>query len=193
MRRTRFQRTPCGQWTAAGLQMLAMVVSAGMMAGRLAADSIGQNQGPTPSQRIEADWLRQEAARSLSQSSSVATQSDAPGGVDGVKTGGWGFHTSNDKEPWWQVDLGKVMPLDRVLIFNSHLPERAARLKLLLSPDGKTWREVYAHDGTPLPGASKPLAVPLKGVEGRFVRILLPGPQGLNLDEVEGYSQADPT
>jgi hypothetical protein len=128
----------------------------------------------------------------MSQSPSITTQSDAVGGVDGVKSGGWGFHTSNDKEPWWQVDLGKVMPLDRVLIFNSHLPERASRLKVLLSPDGKSWREVYAHDGTPLPGASKPLSVSLKGAPGRFARIQLPGPQWLHLDEVEVYGQADP-
>jgi len=112
--------------------------------------------------------------------------------VDGVKSGSWGFHTSNDASPWWQVDLGKAAALDRVLIFNSHLPQRAARLKVLLSADGKLWREVYAHDGTPPGGGGKPLAVPLKGAEGRLVRIQLPGPQWLHLDEVEVYGQADP-
>jgi hypothetical protein len=145
--------------------------------------------------RMESDWLRQDLPQKQASKGGISTQSDAAGGVDGVKNGKWGFHTSDDVNPWWQVDLGKAGPLDRVVIFNaSHLPTRAAHLKVLLSADGKSWREVYAHDGTPFVGATdkKPLVVPLHSATARLVRIQLPGRQWLHLDEVEVYGQADP-
>lgn len=145
--------------------------------------------------RVESDWLRQDLLRPSGQGSALSTQSDAAGGVDGVKNGRWGFHTAQDKSPWWQVDLGKEAALDRVLVYNScHEPMRAVRLKVLVSSDGKAWREVYSHDGSVFRGQpdNKPLTVPLKGATARFVRIQLPGPQWLHLDEVEVYGQADP-
>ena len=146
-------------------------------------------------EEIERDWLRQEAVRQQGSAAGLTTQSDAAGAVDGVKNGQWGFHTSQDTSPWWQVDLGEAVALDRVLVYNScHIPDRAAQLKVLLSGDGQAWREVYAHDGTLFRGApdNKPLTVALGGEKGRFLRIQLPAPQWLHLDEVEVYGQADP-
>jgi len=146
-------------------------------------------------EEIERDWLRQEAVRQQGSAAGVTTESDAAGAVDGVKNGQWGFHTAQDASPWWQVDLGAAVALNRVLVYNScHIPDRAAQLKVLLSDDGKAWREVYAHDGTLFRGApdNKPLTVALGGEKGRFLRIQLPTPQWLHLDEVEVYGQADP-
>ena len=37
------------------------------------------------------------------------------GGVDGVNNGNFGFHTNREDKPWWQVDLAKGEPLDRVV------------------------------------------------------------------------------
>jgi hypothetical protein len=153
---------------------------------------------------IEADWLRQDSRGPAAQAkqpgparpaSSMNTKLDAAGAVDGVKNGKWGFHTSQDDNPWWQVDLGNAAPLDRVVIYNtSHIPDRASRLKVLLSEDARSWREVYAHNGTPFVGFTdgKPLVVPMKGAAARHVRIQLPGKAWLHLDEVEVYGQADP-
>ena len=117
-------------------------------------------------EEIERDWLRQEAVRQQGSVAGVTTESDAAGAVDGVKNGQWGFHTAQDASPWWQVDLGAAVALNRVLVYNScHIPDRAAQLKVLLSDDGKAWREVYAHDGTAFRGApdNKPLTVALGG------------------------------
>ena len=119
-------------------------------------------------------------------------QQDAAGGCDGVRNGFWGFCTSREANPWWQVDLGERLPLDRVVIYNrcdSKMEVRAARLKILLSDDGRAWAQHYQHNGKPFFGHTdgKPLVVSLKGATARFVRIQLPGTDYLHLDEVEAY------
>ena len=182
-----FHATLRTRFCTAGVAFVVLGLWLSLTAGLRAADSLQDE--------VERDWLRQEAAKQQRSGSGITTQSDAAGAVDGVKDGRWGFHTSQDPNPWWQVDLGQSGALDRVLVYNvSHIPSRAARLKVLLSDDAKTWREVYAHDGTSFVGATdkKPLNVPLKGEKARFVRIQVPGPQWLHLDEVEVYGQPDP-
>ena len=73
---------------------------------------------------VEHDWLVQ-ARRSMLPSmnaaggqAGVATWADAAGAVDGVKDGKYTFHTGLEANPWWQVDLGQSLPLDRVVIYN---------------------------------------------------------------------------
>ena len=63
------------------------------------------------------------------------------------------------------------------------------RLKVLLSLDGKTWTELYQHNGSKFLGQpdGKPLAVPAAGAKARLVRVQLPGKQYFHLDEVEVY------
>jgi len=149
--------------------------------------------------QVEAQWLSPEglaqARGTPSTVSAVKTADDARGAVDGVKDGKWGFHTAAENNPWWQVDLGEVRPLARVLVYNRcDAAERAAKLTLLLSDDGKTWREAYRHNGTVFHGFtdSKPLVISLDGAKARFVRIQLPGNEYLHLDEVEVFGPQDP-
>lgn len=151
-------------------------------------------------EQIEADSLRQEEVRWLPPSPpdrrdaqpAVTTRQDAAGGVDGVKDGTYGFHTGDQENPWWQVDLGCVVPLDRVVVYNrgdGQVEKRAAHLVLLVSDDGQKWRRAYQHDGAVFGGQrdGKPLHIPLRGMPARFVRLTLPGRQYLHLDEVEVY------
>jgi len=149
-------------------------------------------------EQIEADWLRQDAVRSLPPTAghgtmaAVSTQEDAAGAVDGVKDGTYGFHTNRDASPWWQVDLGEPLPLERILIYNrcdGNVEDRAARLKVLLSPDGNAWTELYQHDGAKFLGQTdgKPLSVSGAGAKARLVRLQLPGAEYFHLDEVEVY------
>ncbi|MEW6356939.1 MAG: discoidin domain-containing protein [Planctomycetota bacterium] len=144
--------------------------------------------------QIEADWIRQAEVRNLKP---MSPADDAAGGVDGIKTGKWDLHTGMHRTPWWQVDLQQPFALDRVVIYNrADSPGVAARLGkflLLISQDGKKWDQVYQHDGAVFLGApdNKPLAVPLNGVEARFVRIQSPVEGYLHLDEVEVYGVAD--
>lgn len=142
---------------------------------------------------LEADVLRSEALRERPEPGpgEVRPEEDAAGAVDGVRTGKWGFHTALEDNPWWQVDLGRSFPLDRILVTNrgDGAGERAARLQVLLSEDGREFRQVYQHDGTPFP---KDLAVPLEGAVARFVRLRLPGRNYFHLDEVEVFAQGSP-
>ena len=149
----------------------------------------------TPGQ-IEADWLRQDALRGRASAAwpagNVTPEQDAAGGCDGVKTGKWGFHTAEEANPWWQVDLGKPAALDRVVIYNrcdGGFANRASRIMVLLSADAQSFKQAYQHDGTVFGGQpdNHPLSVPLKGQVARYVRLQLPGHSYFHLDEVEVY------
>ena len=169
--------------------MVFLVVSVSWLA-------IGAAAAPPERHReVEADWALQEAVRGREPRAPVTAAEDAAGGVDGVKDGRWGFHTAEEKDPWWQVDLGSARALDRVLVWNrcDGCAGRAARLALLLSGDGKNWSEAYRHDGSVFHGQpdGKPLAIPLGEAVARFVRIQLPGHVYLHLDEVEVYGRDD--
>ncbi|MHC4230736.1 MAG: discoidin domain-containing protein, partial [Planctomycetota bacterium] len=144
--------------------------------------------------QIEADWLRQEQVRAappISRDGKVAPEQDAIGACDGVTDGKWGFHTENELNPWWQIDLGQAVRLDRLAIYNRcDIAERASRLMILLSDDAENFREIYRHDGTVFFGHTdkKPLVVKLDGAKGRYVRLQLPGRNYFHLDEVEIYA-----
>lgn len=145
--------------------------------------------------QIESDWFRQEQVRrtpSVSGNLNVTPEQDAIGACDGVKNGTWGFHTANEPNPWWQIDLGRSLPLGRVTLYNRcDLAERASKLMILVSDDAEHFRQVYQHDGTAFFGFAdkKPLVVKLGNVEARYVRLQLPGKSYFHLDEVEIYSR----
>ena len=150
---------------------------------------------------LEADWLTQartqteSARKGAGRQGRISTADDAAGAVDGVKDGKWGFHTANEREPWWQVDLGRARPLGRMAVYNrcDATAGRNARLIVLLGDDGKTWRRVYQHDGKTFYGQTdkKPLVIEMTGRKARFVRIQLPGTSYFHLDEVEIYAPDD--
>ncbi|MBI2302559.1 MAG: discoidin domain-containing protein, partial [Armatimonadetes bacterium] len=130
--------------------------------------------------QVEADWLTQSTLRVQPASLSAGTTAeDARGAIDGVKNGLWGFHTSQEDQPWWQVDLGAAQPLDRVVLYNRNdgCGPRANRIKVLLGDDGKTWRLAYQHDGTNFGGYpdNKPLVVKLNGAAGPRQNLALEG------------------
>ncbi len=138
---------------------------------------------------IEADWRLQDRLRTPELP--VTREQDAAGACDGIKDGQWGFHTEHEDRPWWQVDLGACYELDHLRVYNrTDFAERAARLVVLVSTDGKDFRQVYQHNGTTFFGHAdgKPLTVALGGVAARFVRLQLPGRDYFHLDEVEVYS-----
>ena len=170
--------------------------------------------GPQMSSLVEADWIDRDArflpqkdekgqpARGTAKRNiyGVTTSEDASGGCDGVKNGRWGFHTaSGEKEPWWQVDLGKVEQLDRVIIFNraGGCARRTRNIRVLVTDaKGEDFRPVYQHDGKTFYGVKqkKPLVIGLKGkdVAARIVRLHIPGRCSFALDEIEVYAVDNP-
>lgn len=210
----------CIRWT--GFVVLALVVL-GFAAGQrlLAADTrvrIGDRDLPAVAvggpmaALVEADWIDQdEAFRAAAgqapeppaiTASGVATWQDAAGGCDGVKTGGWGFHTaSNEIDPWWQVDLGRCYSLDRIVVYNrtdGSTAPRTRHLQILTAEDATNpaFVERYRHRGEPFYGAreQQPLVVDLSGrsVTARVVRVAVPGRCSFALDEIEVYAQDQP-
>ncbi len=161
---------------------------------------------------VEADWIDQdrlyEAKKSnvpiltKVNSSGVTTEQDASGGCDGVKNGRCGFHVaSGESDPWWQVDLGEVVKLDRVVIYNRTDGATAARTKRIgirvaIDAENGEFVEVYRHNGETFYGVNenKPLVVDLRtgNIAARIVRLDVPGRCSLALDEVEVYARDDP-
>ena len=158
---------------------------------------------------VEADWLERDARFAPGKAQgkpapTVTTAQDASGGCDGVKNGRWGFHVaSGESDPWWQVDLGKAVSLDRVVVYNRTEGNTAARTRglriLAAGADGdpacKDFKLVYQHDGTAFHGVkeNKPLVVSFKdkGVSARIVRLAIAGKCSFALDEVEVYAADD--
>jgi len=149
-------------------------------------------------QTIQEDWLLQEqfTGAPAPEAEPMTTQLDAVGGCDGIKDGTYGFHTGSSPCPWWQVDLGAVYPIARVLVWNrcDGAQERAYTLSLLVSNNGSKWTQVYRHRGRPFSGFpdQKPLCIRAQRVNARYVRISTPGQPYLHLDEVEVFGTDDP-
>jgi len=118
------------------------------------------------------------------------------GGVDGIINGKFGFHTDNEANPWWQVDLGTAQRLDRAVLFNRTdcAAERAKTVTVLLSDDGAAWRVAYRHDGTVFggQGQGEPLTVDLAGQSARFVRLQLREATWFHLDEAQVFAVDQP-
>jgi hypothetical protein len=144
---------------------------------------------------IEEDWLK-------SLIEPLSTKADAAGAVDGVKDGKYAFHTGLEPKPWWQVDLGSVQTIQRIVVYNrlDYAPglHNADNLIILTSDDGRQWTQQHDNQGRHFGGISgaPPLEVAFgeKAVAARFVRLQIPSAQPIffHLDEVEIYGPGDP-
>jgi hypothetical protein len=126
------------------------------------------------------------------------TAVDAAGAVDGVKNGLYAFHTGGDPNPWWEVDLGSVQPIGRIVVYNrlDYAPglHNADNLDILTSDDAQNW--TFRHHNTQHFGGisgAPPLNVEFTDLAARYVRLQIPGnrPILFHLDEVEIYPPGD--
>ncbi|MCX7044502.1 MAG: discoidin domain-containing protein [Candidatus Sumerlaeota bacterium] len=189
-----------------GMNKIAIILAANAFAFMSVLPGAGGQSAAAASMReqIEVDWLRQAQAWQAQawQGKSSPTQADAAGAVDGVKNGKYAFHTEKEPNPWWQVDLGEPLPIARVVVFNrlDYAPglHNADNLLILISDDGKQWKQICENQGKHFGGISgaPPLEVKFREgeVRARFVRLQIPSakPIYLHLDEVEIYGPSDP-
>jgi hypothetical protein len=118
---------------------------------------------------------------------------DAMGGNNGRVTGLYGFHTELEHQPWWMVDLGTILPLSEVVIYNrldyEYCARRAAHLSVRISNNAENWRQVFTRtEDQGFGGADgQPLRVNIVGQSARYVQIQLPELQVLHLDEIQVY------
>ncbi len=133
------------------------------------------------------------------QQSSVSCWSkpnDAQGAVNGFKDGGYGFHTNEEENPWWQVDLLENYALTEIRVYNriDWCEERAKTLQIYLSQDKKNWKRVYHNDENYIFGGvdGRPLIVALNSHIARYIRLQLQETTALHLDEFEVYGEIFP-
>ncbi len=114
---------------------------------------------------------------------------DAQGAVDGELAVDYGFHTSEEKDPWWQVDLQAPFLVEEVRIYNrQHCAHRLSFFSLLFSVDGIDWHVAFRKRDDSVFGETgpAPYVVRLDGGEpARFVRVRLDGNQPLHFVECE--------
>ncbi|MHC4169622.1 MAG: discoidin domain-containing protein, partial [Planctomycetota bacterium] len=116
--------------------------------------------GDSMRELVEADWIRADVEFGsggngvlVPSTGSVTAPQDAAGGCDGVRNGRFGFHVaSGERDPWWQVDLGRVVRLDRIVIHNrtdGGTATRTRNIQVLVgeSSESLEFGLVYQHDG----------------------------------------------
>ena len=174
--------TGSGPKAAAGVAILLLMLTAST---RTIAKPLIQDNDTISPVNLSLNLARGKTATQ----SSTGYGGTADRGVDGVKDGGYGFHTDNEKNPWWQVDLGAVKSLGEIRIFNRRdcCSERARTIQVLLSDDGVNWKRVFSNPGTVFGTDGTPLPVSVKGLSARYVRLQLTEAEYFHLDEVEVY------
>ncbi len=136
------------------------------------------------------------------------TALDAGGAVDGRKDGRYAFHTGQEPNPWWQVDLGERRAIGRIVVYNrlDYAPglHNADNLIILTSDDGQTWTPCHDNRGQHFGGltSGKPLTVHFAdgsspgddALRARYVRLQIRSDEPIffHLDEVEIFGIDDP-
>lgn len=97
--------------------------------------------------------------------------------------------------PWWQVDLGDVFLVDRLVLHNdTAMPARLRFFTILFSLDGESWTPVFAKRDNRVFGApgEPPLTIRLGGgrLAARHVRLRLDGYDHLTFERLEVFGRA---
>ena len=138
-----------------------------------------------------------------SQSSTLAGTPPASVAVDGLTDGNFNdgsvTATNLDPNPWWQVDLGSSVPISSIVVWNRTdcCGSRLSDYWVFVSnspfnstdtPATLAGNVIFSSHQTSAPSPSASIPV---GVQGRYVRIQLSGPNYLSLAEVQVLSGTD--
>jgi hypothetical protein len=121
-------------------------------------------------------------------------EADASGAVDGVIDGERKFHTAEEWQPWWQVDLRQPLKITQIRIYNTsdHTAFRFRRFTVAVSSNQRDWVEIARKaDDTEVGGIDGKFFVwraELPTV-GQYVRITLSGTGFLHLAQVQVFSR----
>jgi hypothetical protein len=159
---------------------------------------------PLPLAATATNLARHRPARQSSvspeHSAGRTVETDAARAVDGIVSATCRFHTQEEHQPWWQVDLGAAGRIDCVTIYNPVEPPeaawRAVPIAILLSDDATTWRMAHRTRGNEVFGGAdgKPLRwQPETVIRARYVRLQATRRTTLHLSQVEvfGSHQTD--
>ena len=108
--------------------------------------------------------------------------------VDGELGGrGWLAHP-RDRSPFWQVDLGKSVKVNRIEFtgVRGSIATMRRPLHIQTSPRGERFKTFKLLKSRPTMQRGK-WVIPMDGVQTRFIRLWAPGPGGFGLTEVEVF------
>jgi hypothetical protein len=88
--------------------------------------------------------------------------------VDGNKTGRPFVTGRKDKNPWWQVDLGRIESLGEIVITDRGRGRRYLPLEIYLSNTGTSFRTLKEVTDR---NSSTAWHIPMNGIKTRFVRL----------------------
>ncbi len=103
---------------------------------------------------------RNIARKRKASQKNTAFGGEAPRAIDGNTSGDYGSggqtHTAeNTKNPWWEVDLGEEVPIDRIVVFNRTEGSLGKRLEgFTLTVLDRRRDEVFREEGIPAPKVS---------------------------------------
>ena len=108
-------------------------------------------------------------------------------GVDGSYLPRFGFITGNQPWSWWQVDLGKIHPVNRVKLFRFKVESMdycSLPFDILISEDGNNWKKIatiedYSDEYWEVQSA--------KPIDAKYIRLETEGTGRLAFTEVEVY------
>ncbi len=154
---------------------------------------VGRKRGHRPSMQTIAPVLPDLALGAKATQSSLSpwsrgtsVESDAGRAVNGDLYLDYAFHTAQEDNPWWMVDLGRDCDVSEMHIYNRIgepvVIERVLPLLVQTSPDGKRWFEFctvpkdIAFGGPDI--SAEPLTIKCQPtVRTRFVRLMAMAPQ----------------
>jgi hypothetical protein len=137
------------------------------------------------------------ALKMNARQSSTAFGGDASRAVDGERNGVFArasvSHTALEKEPWWEVDLGRTEEVAEIRLWNrtDEHSDRLANFHVFVSEWPFFSNSLEATRGIPAiwngfsPGTAGESVQIKVGAKGRFVRVQLLGNNYLSLAEVE--------
>ena len=159
------------------------------------AGNDGEKAQSKPEQFDRASLVNVAKGKPASQSSfsswSVGV-AEASQVVSGSIPISFAFHTEAEDHPWWQVDLLRVYPIERVVVHNrnrlDNCSERAKILKVEISEDSEHWLVVHGE----LTDIGRLFDLPLGStVFGRYVRLSLTKRKPLSVAQVEVFIRRD--
>ncbi|MEI8251962.1 MAG: discoidin domain-containing protein [Synechococcus sp. ELA057] len=113
------------------------------------------------------------------------------------REGDYAQHTDYEENPWIQLDFGRIVRYDEILVFNRlfdsngmHLAERARTMVVDISTDGEGWFQIHAgdSDAPPFGGTDgNPLRILTPGYETRYIRFRLQETNWFHLVAIEVY------
>jgi hypothetical protein len=175
-----------GAWRAAAMAAAVLLPAAlflGWHASLYTSDNLGTRYTWTSRDLPPADDLaygRTARMSSIRPDSLPYSHYYAGLAVDGDRQGRASV-TSQEDNPWWEVNLGEVRKIGTVVV---HGASGVQRLTLRLSRDGERYTDLPLADDAPRGEARQ---VELGALAARYVRLQGVGPGALSLREVEVY------